>query len=120
KTLRERINTLVINLPPTPLKVSGGHGYGTPSDIFSLGVLIWDAFVCGALDNPMCGALEGELKEGLRPPWPQPPMTMVPQNIERVVERCWAVEPEGRPTAGTVAAELRAFAATAELSLAAS
>ncbi|CAM9794989.1 unnamed protein product [Scytosiphon promiscuus] len=96
-------------------EISGGHGYGTPSDVFSLGVLIWDAFVCGAVENPMCGSPGHKLKEGLRPPWPQPPLPMVPSDIVGVVERCWVFEPEARPTAATVAAELRAFAATANL-----
>lgn len=69
--------------------------------------------MCGALDNPLCGIL-GEacqLREGLRPPFPRPPLATVPPDIERLAERCWATEPEGRPTADEVAAGLLAFAA---------
>lgn len=99
--------------PPTSItrQVFGGQGYGTPADVFSLGVLIWDAFVCGARDNPLCG-LSGEackLRDGLRPPWP--PLVPVPPDIERLAERCWVLEPGSRPTAGAVANELRSFAA---------
>ncbi|CAM9254407.1 unnamed protein product, partial [Ectocarpus fasciculatus] len=90
-------------------EVCEGRGYGTPADVFSLGVLIWDAFVCGALENPMCGRPGDQLTGGLRPRWPQPPLPAVPSDIERLAERCWVLDPEARPTAGAVAAELRAF-----------
>lgn len=67
----------------------------------------------GTLENPLCGLL-GEafrLRDGLRPPWPRSPLETVPPDIERLGERCWATEPESRPTADAVAAELMAFAA---------
>lgn len=78
-----------------------------------MGVLIWDAFVRGARDNPLCG-LSGEackLQDGVRPPWPQLPLESVPPDIERLAERCWVLAPSSRPTAGAVANELRSFAA---------
>ncbi|CBJ27944.1 Amino acid-binding ACT [Ectocarpus siliculosus] len=93
----------------TAPEVCEGRGYGTPADVFSLGVLIWDAFVCGALENPMCGRSGDQLTGRLRPRWPQAPFPVVPSDIERLAERCWAPDPEARPTAGAVAAELRAF-----------
>ncbi|CAM9703065.1 unnamed protein product, partial [Ectocarpus sp. 4 AP-2014] len=93
----------------TAPEVCEGRGYGTPADVFSLGVLIWDAFVCGALENPMCGRSGDQLAGRLRPRWPQPPLPVVPSDIERLAERCWVPDPEARPTAGAVAAELRAF-----------
>lgn len=104
----------------TARQVFGGQGYGTPVDIFSLGVLIWDAFVCGVRDNPLCG-LSGEackLRDGLRPPWPRPPLASVPQEIEGLAERCWVSDPGGRPAAGAVANELRSFAASVGTDLA--
>ncbi|CAB1098807.1 unnamed protein product [Ectocarpus sp. CCAP 1310/34] len=93
----------------TAPEVCEGRGYGTPADVFSLGVLIWDAFVCGALENPMCGRSGDQLTGELRPRWPQPPLPVVPSDIERLAERCWVPDPEARPTASAVAAELRAF-----------
>lgn len=101
-------------------QVFGGQGYGTPADVFSLGVLIWDAFVCGARDNPLCGLSgeAGKLRDGLRPPWPRPPLEPVPPDIERLAERCWVSEPESRPTARAVASELRSFAASVATDLA--
>lgn len=83
--------------------------------MFSLGVVIWDTFVCGVLDNPLCGLLgeARQLREGLRPPWPRRPQPTVPPDIERLAECCWATEPEDRPTAGAVSAKLLVFARAA-------
>lgn len=98
----------------TPTQVFGGdEGYGTAADIFSLGVLIWEAFTRGALDNPLSGlsgqACRTKLREGLRPPWPP----QADADVKELVERCWAFEARDRPRAGAVADELRALAAAA-------
>ncbi|CAM9780614.1 unnamed protein product, partial [Pylaiella littoralis] len=93
--LTEEIGTTGWTAP----EVFEGQGYGKPADIFSLGVVIWDTFVGGTLENPLCGLL-GEafrLRDGLRPPWPRSPLETVPPDIERLGERCWATEPESRP-----------------------
>lgn len=90
-------------------QVFGDEGYGTPADIFSLGVLIWEAFVQGSLENPLCG-LTGQaywraLKEGVRPPL----SPMVPGVVKELIERCWAFEPGDRPMAEEVATNLMQF-----------
>ena len=88
-----------------------GGGYGTQADVFSLGVLAWETFVVGALENPLCG-LSGEayleaLRRGSRPPLP----AHVPDDVRGLLERCWALEPRDRPTALEVATQLRIAAA---------
>lgn len=92
-------------------QIFGGEGYGTPADIFSLGILLWETFVSGPVDNPLCGlsgdACRKALREGLRPPL----SPVVPGEVQSLLERCWAFEPGDRPTADAVAAELRAFVA---------
>eukprot|EP00904_Undaria_pinnatifida_P004219 jgi/Undpi1/13799/HiC_scaffold_9.g03450.m1 len=94
-------------------EVFGDEGYGTAADIFSLGVLIWEAFTRGALENPLSGlsgqTYRAKLRESLRPPWPP----QVEADVKGLVERCWAFEPGERPRAGVVADELRAFATAA-------
>lgn len=91
-------------------QVFGDQGYGTPADIFSLGVLIWEAFTEGTLQNPLCGlvgqAYTNALRDGVRPHL----SPVVPVVVKQLIERCWALEPSSRPTAEVVAAELRAFA----------
>lgn len=95
----------------TSEQVFSGEGYSTPADVFSLGVLAWETFVKGAMDNPLCGltgqAYRDALREGLRPPLP----AHLPHKIKGLVERCWAFEPGDRPTALEVATELRIAAA---------
>lgn len=91
-------------------KVFGDEGYGTPADVFSLGVLIWEVFTRGRLENPLCG-LAGEacrksLMDGLRPSL----SPTAPVEMNDLIERCWSFDPRKRPTADAVAAELRAFA----------
>ena len=98
---------------PTPQVFGGDEGYGTAADIFSFGVLIWETFTRGALDNPMSGlsgqACRTKVREGLRPPWPP----QAEADVKGLAERCWAFEAGDRPRAGAVADELRAFAAAA-------
>lgn len=91
-------------------QVLGDEGYSKPADIFSVGILIWEAFVRRGVDNPLCG-LAGEacwkaLIEGVRPALP---LTM-PHVVKGLVKRCWAFEPGDRPTADVVATELIAYA----------
>ncbi|CAM9614497.1 unnamed protein product [Sphacelaria rigidula] len=103
--LREEIGTSGWVAP----EVFGDQGYGTPADIFSLGVLIWEAFTEGTLKNPLCGlvgqACTKALRDGVRPRL----TPVVPVVVKQLIERCWAFEPSNRPTAEVVAAELRAF-----------
>lgn len=70
---------------------------------------MWEAFVRGAVENPLCGlpgqACRKALKDGLRPPL----SPAVPTVITDLIERCWAFEPTDRPTAKFVAAKLKAF-----------
>lgn len=79
-------------------------------DIFSLGVVMWEAFVCGTLENPLCGlsadACRSKLGDGVRPPLPP----SVPAGVKDLIERCWSFEPSDRPTAEAVASELRELA----------
>jgi len=76
--------------------------YGTPVDLFSLGVLFWETFLFGDIDNPMTGkdpvTLADELAEGLRPSFG----LHFPPTLQAVIEACWATDETDRPEAETV------------------
>lgn len=99
-----------------PEQVFGGDGYGAEIDVFSLGVLIWDAYARGTADNPLCGlagdACRAKMEKGLRPPLVSNSITFtIPDEVRNLIERCWTFERADRPRADEVATELRSFAA---------
>ncbi|CAN0060322.1 unnamed protein product, partial [Choristocarpus tenellus] len=104
KLLTEEVGTSGWAAP----EVFSGLGYGTPVDVFSLGVLCWEAFAVG-LSNPLCGlSLESythTLQLGVRPRLP----TTVPVAITDLITQCWSFSVEDRPNAAAVAAELSAI-----------
>ncbi|CAN0450047.1 unnamed protein product, partial [Phaeothamnion confervicola] len=89
-------------------EVFAGGGYGTPADVFSLGIVVWEAFAGAAAENPLCG-LAGEcyaeaIEGGLLPPVP----CSAPPAAARIMRDCWLLHPSERPAAAEVALRLAA------------
>lgn len=98
---------------------------GAPADVFSFGILLWRCLVPMSLCvNPLAG-LDGAtalaaLKRGVRPPWPrshnhsataassiaETTSLAAVKAIGELLQRCWAFEPEARPTMAEVCRDL--------------
>ncbi|ETN97580.1 Protein kinase domain containing protein, partial [Reticulomyxa filosa] len=78
--------------PPKP------HGYDTKVDVFSYGVLLWEMFCRGKVDNTLKGLgfvnYVKQLKEGIRPYIPSD----CPDEFRKLINACWQFEPTHRPT----------------------
>ena len=73
------------------------HEYSTKSDIWSLGVLMWEIFSLGEIPYPGMSSKEvvRQLKEGYR----MDPPIHCPDEIFTMITDCWDVDPDHRPTA---------------------
>ena len=73
------------------------HEYSTKSDIWSVGILMWEIFSLGEIPYPGMNSKEviKQLKEGYRM---DPPFNC-PTEIFSMMSDCWAANPENRPTA---------------------
>ena len=73
------------------------HEYTTKSDMWSIGILMWEIFSLGEIPYPGMVSKEviQHLKEGLRM---HPPANCPPEIFEMMSD-CWRADPEYRPTA---------------------
>ena len=73
------------------------HEYSKKSDIWSMGILMWEIFSLGELPYPGMSSKEviHQLKEGYRMDMPLD----CPNEIFQMMNECWHVNPENRPTA---------------------
>ena len=97
----------------TPLYASpeqaDGAPVGTPSDIFSLGALMFAALTG---EPPFPGDTPEEVLAKVReasPPFPRSLSSRVPEELQAVCLACMARDPAERPTVADVAADLRRY-----------
>lgn len=78
--------------------------YSSESDVWSFGILLWEAFSLGAVPyTAMSNQQTREaIEQGIRLPAPE----MCPDDIYKLMLRCWEYEPRKRPSFGTVHQEL--------------
>lgn len=78
--------------------------YSSESDVWSFGILLWEAFSLGAVPyTAMSNQQTREaIEQGIRLPAPE----MCPDDIYKLMLRCWEYEPRKRPNFGTVHQEL--------------
>ncbi|XP_056428014.1 tyrosine-protein kinase Fes/Fps isoform X3 [Hyla sarda] len=78
--------------------------YSSESDVWSFGILLWEAFSLGAV--PYTAMTNQQTREfiehGSRLPAPE----MCPDDIFKLMLRCWEYDPRKRPNFGTVHQEL--------------
>ncbi|XP_034988068.1 tyrosine-protein kinase Fes/Fps [Zootoca vivipara] len=81
------------------------HGrYSSESDVWSFGILLWEAFSLGATPYPnMTNQQTREFVEkGMRLSIPD----LCPEVVYQLMEKCWEYEPQNRPSFSTIHQEL--------------
>eukprot|EP00050_Salpingoeca_kvevrii_P001594 m.173914 g.173914 ORF g.173914 m.173914 type:complete len:1165 (-) comp10412_c0_seq3:2412-5906(-) len=91
--------------------------YGTPCDIYSLGIVMWET---AARSPPFVQerspwTISRKVIEGVRPPLDGVPIYFSRAYVE-VMQRCWAQEAEYRPTADELVDALQAILSTSVVS----
>ncbi|XP_077119675.1 tyrosine-protein kinase Fes/Fps [Ranitomeya variabilis] len=78
--------------------------YSSETDIWSFGILLWEAFSLGAVPYTAMNNQQTRdtIEKGIRLPAPD----MCPEDIYKLMLRCWEYDPRKRPNFGTVHQEL--------------
>ncbi|KAF6273148.1 FES proto-oncogene, tyrosine kinase [Rhinolophus ferrumequinum] len=79
--------------------------YSSESDVWSFGILLWEAFSLGASPYPNLSNQQTRefVEKGGRLPCPE----LCPDAVFRLMEQCWAYEPSQRPSFSTIYQELQ-------------
>uniref|UniRef100_A0A8C3WJH2 Tyrosine-protein kinase n=1 Tax=Catagonus wagneri TaxID=51154 RepID=A0A8C3WJH2_9CETA len=81
--------------------------YSSESDVWSFGILLWEAFSLGASPYPNLSNQQTRefVEKGGRLPCPE----LCPDAVFRLMEQCWAYEPSQRPSFSTIYQELQSI-----------
>uniref|UniRef100_A0A4X1UGB8 Tyrosine-protein kinase n=2 Tax=Sus scrofa TaxID=9823 RepID=A0A4X1UGB8_PIG len=81
--------------------------YSSESDVWSFGILLWEAFSLGASPYPNLSNQQTRefVEKGGRLPCPE----LCPDAVFRLMEQCWAYEPGQRPNFSTIYQELQSI-----------
>ncbi|XP_032692863.1 tyrosine-protein kinase Fes/Fps isoform X2 [Lontra canadensis] len=81
--------------------------YSSESDVWSFGILLWEAFSLGAPPYPNLSNQQTRefVEKGGRLPCPE----LCPDAVFRLMEQCWAYEPAQRPGFGAISQELQSI-----------
>uniref|UniRef100_A0A8D0Q976 Tyrosine-protein kinase n=1 Tax=Sus scrofa TaxID=9823 RepID=A0A8D0Q976_PIG len=81
--------------------------YSSESDVWSFGILLWEAFSLGASPYPSLSNQQTRefVEKGGRLPCPE----LCPDAVFRLMEQCWAYEPGQRPNFSTIYQELQSI-----------
>ncbi|KAI5764905.1 FES protein [Gulo gulo luscus] len=81
--------------------------YSSESDVWSFGILLWEAFSLGAPPYPNLSNQQTRefVEKGGRLPCPE----LCPDAVFRLMEQCWAYEPAQRPSFGAISQELQSI-----------
>ena len=82
--------------------------FSSQSDVWSFGVVLWEIFTLGKV--PYAGLMVGDefirrLEDGYRMEKPE----FMPQDIGRLMAKCWKLEPHQRPTFSLLTESLGVF-----------
>ncbi|XP_065590236.1 tyrosine-protein kinase Fes/Fps isoform X2 [Cyrtonyx montezumae] len=81
--------------------------YSSESDVWSFGILLWEAFSLGAV--PYANLSNQQTREAVEQGVRLEPPEQCPEDVYRLMQRCWEYDPRRRPSFGAVHQELIAI-----------
>ncbi|KAM7103701.1 tyrosine-protein kinase Fes/Fps isoform 2-T2 [Ciconia maguari] len=81
--------------------------YTSESDVWSFGILLWEAFSLGAI--PYTNLSNQQTREAVEQGVRLDPPEQCPEEVYRLMQRCWEYDPRKRPSFGTIHQDLIAI-----------
>ncbi|KAM9275669.1 tyrosine-protein kinase Fes/Fps [Morus bassanus] len=81
--------------------------YSSESDVWSFGILLWEAFSLGAV--PYTNLSNQQTREAVEQGVRLDPPEQCPEEVYRLMQRCWEYDPRKRPSFSTVHQDLIAI-----------
>ncbi|KAK4821476.1 hypothetical protein QYF61_020690 [Mycteria americana] len=81
--------------------------YSSESDVWSFGILLWEAFSLGAI--PYTNLSNQQTREAVEQGVRLDPPEQCPEEVYRLMQRCWEYDPRKRPSFGTIHQDLIAI-----------
>uniref|UniRef100_A0A8C4Y1I0 Tyrosine-protein kinase n=1 Tax=Gopherus evgoodei TaxID=1825980 RepID=A0A8C4Y1I0_9SAUR len=78
--------------------------YSSESDVWSFGILLWEAFSLGAI--PYSNLSNTQTREAIEQGKRLDPPEQCPEDVYRLMQRCWEYDPRKRPSFSTIHQEL--------------
>uniref|UniRef100_A0A8C4W9N2 Tyrosine-protein kinase n=1 Tax=Gopherus evgoodei TaxID=1825980 RepID=A0A8C4W9N2_9SAUR len=78
--------------------------YSSESDVWSFGILLWEAFSLGAI--PYSNLSNTQTREAIEQGRRLDPPEQCPEDVYRLMQRCWEYDPRKRPSFSTIHQEL--------------
>ncbi|XP_056356161.1 tyrosine-protein kinase Fes/Fps isoform X4 [Oenanthe melanoleuca] len=78
--------------------------YSSESDVWSFGILLWEAFSLGAV--PYANLSNQQTREAVEQGVRLEPPELCPEEVYQLMKRCWEYEPRKRPSFSTIHQEL--------------
>ncbi|NXX50955.1 FES kinase, partial [Tricholaema leucomelas] len=78
--------------------------YSSESDVWSFGILLWEAFSLGAI--PYANLSNQQTREAVEQGVRLDPPEQCPEEVYRLMQRCWEYDPRKRPSFSTVHQDL--------------
>ncbi|NXL99051.1 FES kinase, partial [Tyrannus savana] len=81
--------------------------YSSESDVWSFGILLWEAFSLGAI--PYANLSNQQTREAVEQGVRLDPPEQCPEEVYQLMQRCWEYDPHKRPSFSTIHQELIAI-----------
>ncbi|NXS71202.1 FES kinase, partial [Pandion haliaetus] len=81
--------------------------YSSESDVWSFGILLWEAFSLGAI--PYANLSNQQTREAVEQGVRLDPPEQCPEEVYRLMQQCWEYEPHKRPSFSTIHQDLIAI-----------
>ncbi|NXK24383.1 FES kinase, partial [Arenaria interpres] len=81
--------------------------YSSESDVWSFGILLWEAFSLGAV--PYANLSNQQMREAVEQGMRLDPPEQCPEEVYRLMQRCWEYDPRKRPSFSTIHQDLIAI-----------
>ncbi|XP_021263363.1 tyrosine-protein kinase Fes/Fps isoform X2 [Numida meleagris] len=81
--------------------------YSSESDVWSFGILMWEAFSLGAV--PYANLSNQQTREAVEQGVRLEPPEQCPEDVYRLMQRCWEYDPRRRPSFGAIHQDLVAI-----------